>query len=33
VVEETVVKEGEHGAKGMGIELEIMVREPRVQKG
>jgi hypothetical protein len=33
VGEETVVKEGEHGEKEMGIELEIMVREPRVQKG
>jgi hypothetical protein len=33
VAEETVVKEEEHGERGKGIELEIMVREPRVQKG
>jgi hypothetical protein len=33
VEENAVVKEGEHGGKGKGIELEIMVREARVQKG
>lgn len=27
-----VVKEGEHREKGKGIELEIMVREPVLQK-
>jgi hypothetical protein len=33
VGEDTVVQEGEHGSRGKGIELEIMVREPHVQKG
>jgi hypothetical protein len=33
VAEDTVVREVGHGERGKGIELEIMVREPHVQKG